>query len=107
MRTSSVGPARDTTFRGQNKKSVTTVEGAFQESSGFLQQQNERQAKKQKNTKQKRQAPTRTAKKQNVLPNIHTDPNAAILQSHMHHVSAKLQSLSNQRRALHGYQTSI
>ena len=107
MRTSSIGPARDTTFRGQSKRSVTDKPDAFQNSSSLLQQESTSQSKKRKDSKAKRQPAKRTTKKQVILPNIHTDPNAALLQTHLQHVTSKLQVMSKQRRAIHGYQTSI
>lgn len=105
MRTSAVGPARDTTFRNQSKKAVVSAEGAFQQHNGMLQQQ--QQEKKKSSPKKARQEKPRTAKKQKILPNIHTDPNAALLQIQLHASSSKLLTMSKQRRAIHGYETSI
>lgn len=105
MRTSSVGPARDTTFRGQSKKAVSSADGAFQQQNGMLQQQ--QQQKKKSSTKQKRVEKPRAVKKQHILPNIHTDPNAATLQMQLHAPASKLLTMSKQRRAIHSYETSI
>ena len=104
MRTSSVGPARDTTFRGQSKRAVVASEGTFQQSSSMLQQQPQ---KKKQTTKKKRTEQPRATKKQKILPNIHTDPNAALLQAQLHAASSKLLTMSKHRRAIHGYETSI
>lgn len=106
MRTSSVGPARDTTFRGQTKKAVVSPDAAFQNSGGMLQQQSQQQ-KKKATPKSKRPDKPRSSKKKKVLPNIHTDPNGALLQATLHAVSSKLITMSNQRRAIHEYETSI
>ena len=105
MRTSAVGPARDTTFRSQSRNAVTSTDGAFQQQGGLLQQQ--QPEKKKESPKKKRQEKPRTSKKQKILPNIHTDPNAALLQIQLHASSTKLLTMSKQRRAIHGYETSI